>query len=203
MSVCGADLYGLKLVTGPAVDLSAVVQGLLDGDLKSAQAHLDHLSVTAPKLAKGLTLDSFRIPCAECAGKPNPACKVCGGKLLWTSPEALRFLQSTFRSMLDNGEPVEKAWPFAWQMFSERRALVLSRQSFAAVVFRMEPDGMLLRDEYGETFFLAEENPEELRPGTPVSGCRWPIKELSHSYLASDGSYKSVAFYVRSLWWDY
>jgi len=203
ISVCATEFYGVKLVAGAEDDLSGVIQGLLDGDRESAAAHLEHLSVVAPKLAKGLSLLDFEIPCADCAAKPSMDCKVCGGKLLWVSPTALRYLQKTFKTAMENGEPVGMAWAFAKQMFDERKALVLSHEPFKGTVLRVEEDGLLLKRDNGEIFFLAEESPSKSRPGQPVEGTCWPIKELSHSYRDADETFKSAPFFTRNLWWDY
>ena len=202
ISVCATDFYGVKLVVGADDDLSGMIQNLLDGDRASAKAHLEHLSVIAPKLAKGLSLLDFEIPCIDCAAKRSADCKLCGGKLLWINPAALRYLQETFKAALGNGEPVEKAWVFAKRMFDERKALVLSRKPFKGTVFRVETDGILLKGDDGKIFFLAEENPSGLKRGQSAEGHCWLIKELSHSYREGE-TFKSVPFYVRNLWWDY
>jgi len=203
MAVCATDFYGVKLVVRAEDDLSGMIQGLLDGDRESAAAHLEHLAVIAPKLAKDLSLLDFEIPCIDCAAKRSVDCKVCGGKLLWINPESLRYLQETFKTALENGEPVEKAWAFAKQMFDERKALVLSRKPFSGTVFRVEMDGLLVKRANGEIFFLADEKPPTKKVGQPIEGTCWLIKELSHSYQDVDETFKSVPFFTHSLWWDY
>jgi len=203
ISVCATDFYGVKLVVRAEDDLSGMIQSLLDGDRKTAASHLEHLSVIAPKLARNLSLLDFEIPCVDCAAKRSVDCKVCGGKLLWINPEALNYLQETFKTALENGEPAEKAWGFAMQMFKERKALVLSRQSFKGVVLRGGADGVLLKGADGKLFFLADENLPDMKQGQSFEGTCWFIKELSHSYQDTDGTFKAVPFFTHSLWWDY
>ena len=203
ISVCATDLYGIKLMVGVEDDLSSMIQSLIDGDRESAKAHLEHIGVIAPKLANNLALLDFEIPCVDCAAKRSVDCKVCGGRLLWINPEALNYLEETFKMALENEESAEKAWKFAMQMFKERKALVLSRQSFKGIVLRGGAEGVLLKGADGKIFFLADENLPDMKQGQSFEGTCWFIKELSHSYQDTDGTFKAVPFFTHSLWWDY
>ena len=203
ISVCATDFYGIKLLVGAEEDLSGIIQGLLDEDQTAAKTHLEHLSAVAPKLADHLSLLDFEIPCVDCATKRSVDCKFCHGNLLWINPEALKYLQETFKMALENGEKVENAWEFAMQMFKERKALVLSRQSFKGTVLQGGADGVLLKGADGKIFFIADENLPSMAPGQSFEGVCWPIKELSHSYQDADGCFKAAPFFTHTLWWDY
>ncbi len=202
MSVCAVDFFGVDTKIGVDDDFSLMINDLIDGDRESAEVHLEHLTIIAPKLVKNLSLVDFEIPCADCAIKRSEDCKFCGGKLLWINPEALHYLQETFKTAVENGESVENAWGFAKQMFDERKALVLSRKSFKGTVLGVEMDGVLIKGDDGKVFFLAEENPDAFTSGQSLEGYCWLIEELSHSYKDGD-VFKSIPFNVRNLWWDY
>lgn len=202
-SVYAVEFFGIGLAALPKDDISGIVQGLIDGDRGSAAEHLEHLASTSPGLAREIKLSDLEVPCADCSIDKSRNCKVCGGKLLWINPEALRYLQVAFKTSIDDGEPVEKAWAFAKQGFDERKALILSRKPFKGTVFQIDANGVLIKGAAGKIFFLADEDLRGMETGKPLEGYRWLIKELSHSYQNEDGTFQSVPFYTHNLWWDY